>query len=143
MWMDWYRTYDKLYIIQKRYGFIPQVVFPVSIDDYLGPTYLPSFKINYKRFRSMLGKYCLHLKNICDTEAHEWRMNQIQKYNDIRDQNFRTNLSSFLHSAMDRQSRRIILDRLLIPLENGDFNFTTDPIQIKIAANKHFQNIVG
>ena len=44
---------------------------------------------------------------------------------------------------MDRQSRRIILDRLLIPLENGDFDFTTDPIQIKAAANKHFQNIVG
>ena len=140
---DWFHTYNELFHIQKKYGFIQDVVFPTSIDVYLQNTGITT---NYNKCRNlirMFNTYCLHLKKICETESHQWRLEQIQKYNEIRDMNYCTNLSTFLHSALDRQSRKIVLDRLLIPLGNNEFDFTTDPTEIKNAASKHFQNIVG
>ncbi|GBB96754.1 hypothetical protein RclHR1_28250001 [Rhizophagus clarus] len=57
------------------------------------------------------------------------------------DQNFDTDISSFINSALSRSRRRIVLDRVFIDHPTTP-QLLTDPKDISVAVTNHFQHAV-
>ncbi|GBB86443.1 hypothetical protein RclHR1_12880013 [Rhizophagus clarus] len=78
----------------------------------------------------------LHLLN-----KKEFQDSSIQAHLASRDQNFDTDISSFINSALSRSRHRIVLDRVFIDHPTTP-QLLTDPKDISDAVVNHFQNAV-
>ncbi|GBB86990.1 hypothetical protein RclHR1_13440008 [Rhizophagus clarus] len=71
----------------------------------------------------------------------EFQDSSIKAHLASRDQNFDTDISSFINSALSRSRRRIVLDRVFIDHPTTS-QLLTDPQDISDAVINHFQNAV-
>ncbi|GBC09972.1 hypothetical protein RclHR1_09240006 [Rhizophagus clarus] len=78
----------------------------------------------------------LHLLN-----EKEFQDSSIMAHLESRDQNFDTDISSFINSALSRSRHRIVLDRVFIDHPTIP-QLLTDPKDISVAVTHHFQHAV-
>ncbi|GES80448.1 hypothetical protein GLOIN_2v1770668 [Rhizophagus clarus] len=118
--------------------------FAVHIDTLcnISPTLFASWHIN------RMCEY-LHANIIAGANAilpahtveKEFQDSSIKAHLESRDQNFDTDISSFINSALSRSRRRITLDRVFIDHPSAP-QLLTDPKDISDAAVNHFQTVV-
>ncbi|GBC10536.1 hypothetical protein RclHR1_00970037 [Rhizophagus clarus] len=81
-------------------------------------------------------KWGLHL-----LKEKEFQDSSIKAHLDSRDQNFDTDISSFINSALFRSHHRIVLDRVFIDHPTSP-QLLTDPTDVSAAVTAHFQHAV-
>jgi hypothetical protein len=116
--------------------------FPVDQDSF-------SFFIpfgNYDRLGYFYKQFTLlrnALQRIMKVIERDHNKSLIKNYVNSRCTNFASNKADFISSSLSRTRRSIVLDRVLTTDDNGNFNLTTDPDQIKEIAINHFKFIAG
>ncbi|CAB5168428.1 unnamed protein product [Rhizophagus irregularis] len=81
-----------------------------------------------------------HVNNEIVKERNAWDVQQIEYFINRQNEDLKTNQKRALNSILERNPRKIILDRLKF-YENGDLQYTTDHQIINEKVNSHFQNI--
>ncbi|GBB92790.1 hypothetical protein RclHR1_20570005 [Rhizophagus clarus] len=81
------------------------------------------------------------LRGLYLLKEKEFQDSSIKAHLESRDQNFDTDISSFINSALSRSRRRITLDRVFIDHPSAP-QLLTDPKDISDAAVNHFQTVV-
>ncbi|GBB93505.1 hypothetical protein RclHR1_21820005 [Rhizophagus clarus] len=71
----------------------------------------------------------------------EFQDSSIKDHLESRDQNFDTDISSFINSALSRSRRHIMLDRVFIDHPTTP-QLLTDPKDVSVAVTNHFQHVV-
>src|SRR5437763_6546723 len=105
------------------------------------PIITPSFilgRANYHCFKTKLIKLKNYLNKLCSVQESFHTDKQIRYYTELRCQNYTTDQVAFISSALEREKRKIILDRVLVQ-RNGQDHFLTDASEIKKEVALHFQ----
>src|SRR5277367_3288495 len=80
----------------------------------------------------------------CKVLEQKYRTESINKFIAQRCSNYLDNQKGMINSILNRNQRRIVLDRVLIKDEQTDkYNLLTDPSTIAAQVNHHFQHVAG
>ncbi|GET57866.1 RNA-directed DNA polymerase from mobile element jockey-like [Rhizophagus irregularis DAOM 181602=DAOM 197198] len=96
---------------------------------------------NFKSLLDDLSNLSKSLRGFHLLQEKEFQDSSIRAHLDDRNNNFETDLSSFIDSALSRTRRRITLDRVFIDHPTQP-QLLTDPKDIDDAVINHFQNFV-
>ncbi|GBB94538.1 hypothetical protein RclHR1_23770003 [Rhizophagus clarus] len=96
---------------------------------------------NFNSLYSTLSRASSLLRGLHLLKEKEFQDSSIKAHLASRDQNFDTDISSFISSALSRSRRRIVLDRVFIDHPTTP-QLLTDPKDISDAVVNHFQNAV-
>ncbi|GES87178.1 hypothetical protein GLOIN_2v1770668 [Rhizophagus clarus] len=96
---------------------------------------------NFSRLFATLSHALKSLRGLHLLKEKEFQDSSIRAHIDTHDQNFDTDISSFINSALSRSHRRIVLDRVFIDHPTAP-QLLTDPKDISDAVVNHFQNAV-
>ncbi|PKB96791.1 hypothetical protein RhiirA5_434235, partial [Rhizophagus irregularis] len=96
---------------------------------------------NFKSLLDNLSDISKSLRGLHLLQEKEFQDSSIHAHLDDRNNNFETDLSSFIDSALSRTRRRITLDRVFIDHPTHP-QLLTDPKDIDDAIVNHFQNFV-
>ncbi|GET54687.1 ribonuclease HI, putative [Rhizophagus irregularis DAOM 181602=DAOM 197198] len=96
---------------------------------------------NFKSLLDDLSNISKSLRGFHLLQEKEFQDSSIRAHLDDRNNNFETDLSSFIDSALSRTHRRITLDRVFIDHPTRP-QLLTDPKDVDDAVVNHFQNFV-
>ncbi|GBC19748.2 hypothetical protein GLOIN_2v1770668 [Rhizophagus irregularis DAOM 181602=DAOM 197198] len=96
---------------------------------------------NFKSLLDTLSNISKSLRGLHLLQEKEFQDSSIRAHLDDRNNNFETDLSSFIDSALSRTHRHITLDRVFIDHPTQP-QLLTDPKTIDDAVVNHFQNFV-
>ncbi|GBB96241.1 hypothetical protein RclHR1_27090002 [Rhizophagus clarus] len=106
------------------------------------PTSLFSCRIdNFNSLFLTLSHASKSLRGLHLLKEKEFQDSSIKAHLEFRDQNFDTDISSFINSALFRSHRRIVLDRVFIDHPTTP-QLLTNPKDVSDAAINHFQHTV-
>ncbi|GBB93695.1 hypothetical protein RclHR1_22140003 [Rhizophagus clarus] len=110
----------------QHYRFLNRVIHSIK----LLRKYPHTLSSSYNR------KWGLHI-----LKEKEFQDSSIKAHLESRDQNFDTDISSFINSALSRSCHRIVLDRVFIDHPTTP-QLLTDPKDVSVAVTNHFQHAV-
>ncbi|GBB86432.1 hypothetical protein RclHR1_12880002 [Rhizophagus clarus] len=96
---------------------------------------------NFNNLFQTLSHASKLLRGLHLLKEKEFQDSSIKAHLESRDQNFDTDISSFINSALSRSRRRIVLDRVFIDHPTTP-QLLTDPKDVSVATINHFQNAV-
>jgi hypothetical protein len=95
---------------------------------------------NYTTIKSNLRQLIKSLKFIHNTEAQKIKLQQIQQFILIRNNNLKFNQTKMINSILNRKPRKIVLDHLhYLDKETNELIFTTDQKEIELKTINHFK----
>jgi hypothetical protein len=95
---------------------------------------------NYTTVRSNLRNLIKSLKFLHNTEAQKVKLQQIQQFILIRNDNLKFNQTKMINSILNRKPRKIVLDRLhYLDKTTNELIFTTDQKEIELETINHFK----
>jgi hypothetical protein len=95
---------------------------------------------NYTIIKSNLRQLIKSLKFIHNTEAQKIKLQQIQQFILIRNDNLKFNQTKMINSILNRKPRKIVLDRLhYLDKNTNELVFTTDQKEIESETINHFK----
>jgi len=119
-------------IIHKASSFLNEKFY---IDIHIYPSNIEMVTTNLNFFYNKLRK---HLKKVKDQHVKD----SIEKYINIRNENYKTNPSKMLDSLLNREHKRITLNKLVYNNDiTEDIEIITDQEEIEKLTINHFQNI--
>ncbi|CAJ0827291.1 5476_t:CDS:2, partial [Entrophospora sp. SA101] len=95
---------------------------------------------NISKIKKITFKIYNTLSTICKIKEKQVKQEQINLLINKRCENYKDDQSTMIDSILERNHKRIILDRVLFK-ENNNLILTTDPEKIKAITNQHFQNV--
>ncbi|GBB91499.1 hypothetical protein RclHR1_18820006 [Rhizophagus clarus] len=107
----------------------------------LPPTLSSCRADNFKCVYDTLSRSSHLLRGLHLLKKKEYQESSIRSHIEQRDQNFDTDISSFIDSALSRSRQRIVLDRVFIDHPSTS-RLLTDPSDISDAVVNHFQHAV-
>ncbi|PKB96851.1 hypothetical protein RhiirA5_385057, partial [Rhizophagus irregularis] len=114
------------------------IILKSLLTDYTIPIYsttpLPAFVKFLRSQKALVSAYL-------STQFYQHRVDSIEYYTALRDEQFSTSSGSFISSALSVERRSIVLDRVLVVIDSKP-TLLTEPSDIKQAAIKHFQSVV-
>ncbi|PKC52536.1 hypothetical protein RhiirA1_404887, partial [Rhizophagus irregularis] len=125
------RLHNILQLYKKVFTFVP--TFPPSLSS--------CRQDNFKSLLDDLSNISKSLRGFQLLQEKEFQDSSIRAHLDDRNNNFETDLSSFIDSALSRTRRRITLDRVFIDHPTHP-QLLTDPKDVDDAVVNHFQNFV-
>ncbi|GET50337.1 RNA-directed DNA polymerase from mobile element jockey-like [Rhizophagus irregularis DAOM 181602=DAOM 197198] len=126
-----YRLQNILQLYKKVFTFIPTLPFSFS----------SCRQDNFKSLLDDLSNISKSLRDFHLLQEKEFQDSSICAHLDDRNNNFETDLSSFIDSALSRTRRHITLDRVFIDHPTQP-RLLTDPKDVDDAIVNHFQNFV-
>ncbi|GET63159.1 RNA-directed DNA polymerase from mobile element jockey-like [Rhizophagus irregularis DAOM 181602=DAOM 197198] len=126
-----HRLQNILQLYKKIFTFIPTLPFSLS----------SCRQDNFKSLLDDLSNISKSLRGFHLLQEKEFQDSSIRAHLDDRNNNFETDLSSFIDSALSRTRRRITLDRVFIDHPSQP-QLLTAPKDIDDAVVNHFQNFV-
>ncbi|GBC19651.1 hypothetical protein RIR_jg41913.t1 [Rhizophagus irregularis DAOM 181602=DAOM 197198] len=121
--------------------FLDRLLFKLTTsrtNHYTIPIYsttpLPAFVKFLRSQKALVSAYL-------STLFHQHRVDSIEYYTALRDEQFSMSPGSFISSALSVEHRSIVLDRVLVVIDSKP-TLLTKPSDIKQAAIKHFQSVV-
>ncbi|GET63143.1 reverse transcriptase family protein [Rhizophagus irregularis DAOM 181602=DAOM 197198] len=126
-----HRLQNILQLYKKVFTSIPTLPFSLS----------SCRQDNFKSLLDNLSDISKSLRGLHLLQEKEFQDSSIRAHLDDRNNNFETDLSSFIDSALSRTRRRITLDRVFINYPTHP-QLLTDPKDIDDAVVNHFQNFV-
>jgi hypothetical protein len=95
---------------------------------------------NYSTIKSNLRQLIKSLKFIHNTEAQKIKLQQIQQFILIRNDNLKFNQTKMINSILNKKPRKIVLDHLhYLNKETNELIFTTDQKEIELETINHFK----
>ncbi|GET64616.1 RNA-directed DNA polymerase from mobile element jockey-like [Rhizophagus irregularis DAOM 181602=DAOM 197198] len=126
-----YRLQNILQLYKKVFTFIPTL-----------PSFLSSCRQdNFKSLLDDLSNISKSLRGLHLLQEKEFQDSSIRAHLDDRNNNFETDLSSFIDSALSRTRRHITLDRVFLD-HSTQSQLLTDSKDVDDAVVNHFQNFV-
>ncbi|GET54760.1 RNA-directed DNA polymerase from mobile element jockey-like [Rhizophagus irregularis DAOM 181602=DAOM 197198] len=126
-----HRLQNILQLYKKVFTFIPTLPFSLS----------SCRQDNFKTLLNDLSNISKSLRGFHLLQEKEFQDSSIRAHLDDRNNNFETDLSSFIDSALSRTRRHITLDRIFIDHPSQP-QLLTAPKDIDDAVVNHFQNFV-
>ncbi|GET65862.1 hypothetical protein GLOIN_2v1786555 [Rhizophagus irregularis DAOM 181602=DAOM 197198] len=126
-----HRLQNILQLYKKVFTFIP--ILPFSLSS--------CRQDNFKSLLDHLSNLSQSLRGFHLLQEKEFQDSSIRAHLDDRNNNFETDLSSFIDSALSRTHRCITLDRIFIDHPTRP-QLLTDPKDVNAAVVNHFQNFV-
>jgi hypothetical protein len=95
---------------------------------------------NYVSIKSNLRQLFKSLKFLHNTEAQKIKLQQIQQFILIRNDNLKYNQTKMINSILNRKPKKIVLDRLhYLNKETNELLFITDQKEIELETINHFK----
>jgi hypothetical protein len=96
--------------------------------------------LNYTTIRSKIRNLIKSLKFLHNTEVQKVKLQQIQQFILIRNDNLKFNQTKMINSILNRKPRKIIFDRLhYLDKNTNELIFTTDQKEIELETINHFK----
>ncbi|GBB87074.1 hypothetical protein RclHR1_13540001 [Rhizophagus clarus] len=96
---------------------------------------------NFNNLFQTLSHASKLLRGLHLLKEKEFQDSSIKAHLESRDQNFDTDISSFINSALSRSRHRIVLNRVFID-HPTTLQLLTDPRDVSVAVTNHFQHAV-
>ncbi|CAB4438231.1 unnamed protein product [Rhizophagus irregularis] len=87
-----------------------------------------------------ISNLIMHIETLIHKERKEWDVKQIEYFINRRNEDIKLNQKRALNSILERNSRKIIIDRIKY-YEGDELKYSIDPQIINDKVNTHFQNI--
>ncbi|GBB98015.1 hypothetical protein RclHR1_31190004 [Rhizophagus clarus] len=97
---------------------------------------------NFNNLLHTLSHASKLLRGLHLLKEKEFQDSSIKAHLESRDQNFDTDISSFINSALSRSCRHIVLDHVFID-HPTTLQLLTDPKDVSVAVTNHFQHAVS
>ncbi len=98
--------------------------------------------LNFRTTKTQINRILKFLYNKCKYDEAEWKRDQIKFYSEQRNNDLVDNQSRMLNSILNKEKRRITLDRIMVTDVDSPY-ISTDQEDIERIATKHFQTSAG
>ncbi len=98
--------------------------------------------LNFRITKSHINQILKFVYNKCKYEEAEWKRDKIKFYSEQRNNDLIDNQSRMLNSVLNREKRRITLDRIMVTDQDAPY-ISTDSVDIERIATNHYQSSAG